>query len=317
MAGIVHPSAVRSPIEGASAARQGRSSLPGYQASNVLLPSATPLRSCNGIDCADNNSGGIGLPVGERMCQRLVRAGHAAVLRDAGDTTDAGRRRIHLHRSCYGLRLRDVCRQHVARHGRVSRAAVVGRRQSGVVGAVRARVGHPARLDHGAAFCAARRQSRGGGGVIVAGVWYSTCAVLRSRSVGVAVPGVPNIRSLPAGLWVRMPREWPSSWVATRARQAAICAVVNPRRTRNCTRIGSVIACVESMTYVVTPSHAPSAPTESGGTSGGTLSCQRTMTSARFESATSTPLNSPYRNWLSQTLSPRLIRAGIAPRGSA
>src|SRR6266550_9138632 len=75
MAGIVHPSAVRSPIEGASAARQGRSSLPGYQASNVLLPSATRLRSCNGIDCADNNSGGIGLPVGERMCQRLVRPG--------------------------------------------------------------------------------------------------------------------------------------------------------------------------------------------------------------------------------------------------
>ena len=129
--------------------------------------------------------------------------------------------------------------------------------------------------------------------------------------------GVPYIKSVVAGLCPRIPREWPSSWVATRGRQAATCAVVNPRRTRSCTRSGSVIACVESMTYVVRPSHAPSAPAVSGGTSGGTLSCQRTMTSARFESATNTPLNSPYRNWLSHTRSPRLISAGIAPRGSA
>jgi len=67
------------------------------------------------------------------------------------------------------------------------------------------------------------------------------------------------------------------------------------------------------------PSQAPSAPAVSGGTSGGTLSCQRTMTSAWFESLTNAALNSPYRNWLSQTLRPRRINAGIVradPRNS-
>src|SRR5437763_8762105 len=114
------------------------------------------------------------------------------------------------------------------------------------------------------------------------------------------------------------PRLCPSSWIATRRRQAATWASLNaPALTPSVTcstRADESRNTTDGL--VVEPAQASSVDV-SGGTSGGGVVSHCTITSAALESATWIARSSPYRNCAFQAATLLATSAGIAARGSA